>query len=532
MNRPLELAHYLSTNDVLPPSGLPTLNSYLSQLTTTLEGLESDICNLQAILDAKKEEQRHLQQEYTTCASIKSPIRRLPPEILGLVFGFSVGAVPFDKYIHVAHLRGVCSSWRQAAMTTPGLWTGLTIDLDKWTHSETQACSEEMLLTQFKEELSPWMAILSRTHHFHLTLTSRSLDNNVEINDPGFNRQRKLVKHLLSMTPRPGALTLKSPLALLIVIDANAPSVTKLEISDEATRTLEGLTISEAHYPSLKALKVDSPLAIDHPPFPHSSLQTLHLVKGAKRGFFLQQLLQSLPSLRELRLDFPDDLDVWNAPAVPETTYVHQSLETLIIRGEDHLFTLRNLSFPRLRLLEIFGFASTAFEDDLLRTHIHPDTFGRSSSEPLVVSLAGDFYQLLLHRLLACLPPASHLHLDFGAITNRHQYNSQGDEENAWALPISIKSDNIESIFCGNEAVDLWWLLDSSPARDQSSRVLPIYLPTGFNGWRDGYLRRDKLLESNFALEPLPNETLEAMLWSLAPPLSKYAAGWWKPYLV
>ncbi|KAH6912402.1 hypothetical protein BKA70DRAFT_1267371 [Coprinopsis sp. MPI-PUGE-AT-0042] len=530
MNRPLELAHYLSTNDVLPPSGLPTLNSYLSQLTTTIESLESDIRNLQAILDTKKEEQRHLQQEYITCASIKSPVRRLPPEILGLAFAFAVGMKPFNRYIHVAHLRGVCSSWRQAAMTTPGLWTGLTIDLDKWTHSGAQACSEEMLLDQFKEELSPWMAILSRTRPFHLTLTSRSPD--VGIDDPSFSHQRKLAEHLLSMTPQPGALTLESPLALLTAIDVNALSVTNVEISYDATRALEGCTILETRYPSLKALKIDGLLAIDRPPFPHSSLHTLHLGQGVKPEFFFQRFLQSLPSLRELRLDYPDDMDLWDPPAVPEVPYVHQSLETLIISGEDHLFTFRNISFPHLRLLRVFGLASTAFEDDLLQSHVHPDTFTRSSLEPLVVSLSGDFYQLLLHRLLACLPPNSHLHLDFGEITNRHEYDGERDDENACALPISIGSDNIESIFCGNGGVELWWLLDSSPARDQSSCVLPIYLPTGCNGWRDGYLRRDKLLDFNFELEPLPNETLEAMLWSLAPPLSKYATDWWKPYPV
>ncbi|KAH6883681.1 hypothetical protein BKA70DRAFT_1125829, partial [Coprinopsis sp. MPI-PUGE-AT-0042] len=122
MNRPTELSHYLSTNDVFPPSGLPTLDSYLSQLTTAIETLGSDINHLQAILDAKKEEERRLHLEYTACASIKNPIRRLPLEILGLIFGFAIGVVPFNRYICVAQLRGVCSSWRQAAMTTPGLW--------------------------------------------------------------------------------------------------------------------------------------------------------------------------------------------------------------------------------------------------------------------------------------------------------------------------------------------------------------------------------------------------------------------------
>ncbi|KAH6883700.1 hypothetical protein BKA70DRAFT_1341902 [Coprinopsis sp. MPI-PUGE-AT-0042] len=414
MIRPLELAHYFTTNDVFPPSGLPTLNSYLAQLTTSIESVESEILKLRAFLHAKKQEKCGLEQEYATCVGIKSPIRRLPVELLGLIFSFAVGAAPFNRYIHITHLRGVCSSWRHAATTTPGLWTSLTIDLDRWAPPYSQFLSDVTLLDQFKEELSPWIAILSRTRPIHLTLTSQSFDDDIEINDPGFNRQRKLAGHLLSMTPPPATLTLNSPLALLAAILADAPSVVEIEVSYEATRGLEGFTILEARFPCLKALKIHGSLAINTPPFPHSSLQALHLGRGIRPDFFLQELLCTLPCLRELKLGFPDHLDLWNPPDVPETTYVHRCLEILIIEGENQLFTLTGISFPRLRLLDISGCAHAAIPDEIVASHFHPDTFARSPSEPLLVSLSGDFPQALLIRLLASLPPGSHLYLNVG----------------------------------------------------------------------------------------------------------------------
>ncbi|KAH6883680.1 hypothetical protein BKA70DRAFT_1471226 [Coprinopsis sp. MPI-PUGE-AT-0042] len=119
MNRPPELARYLSTNDAFPPTGLPTLERYLARLKEQMGNLDSDISSLRAMLTAKEAEKSQLQQEYTACKTIQSPIRQFPPEILGLIFAFTVGTAPFNRYIDVAHLRGVCASWRRTALATP-----------------------------------------------------------------------------------------------------------------------------------------------------------------------------------------------------------------------------------------------------------------------------------------------------------------------------------------------------------------------------------------------------------------------------
>ncbi|KAH6883660.1 hypothetical protein BKA70DRAFT_1341835 [Coprinopsis sp. MPI-PUGE-AT-0042] len=535
MNRPPVLARYLSTNDILPPGGLPTLDVYLAQLNRDLEKLERDINQLQSLLDAKREEHGRLEREYRTCVSIKSPIRGFPHEILGLIFGFAVGTPPFNRYIDVVHLRGVCLSWRQVAMTTPGLWTSLTIDVDRWCPSDAQELSDDGLLRHFQQELLPWLALLSRTRPFHLTLTSRSFEDHERTSNNDLSCLRKLAWYMLSIEPGPSVLTLGSPLSLLSTIHfpEPCPTVTKVEIAEEASTTLDGFTISESQFPNLKALEINGFLPFRAPPFPHSSLETLNIGNATERGVHFQQLLQSLPSLRKLRVDRRDsDIDLSNHSIFPIATYSHPSIEVLVIDSEDMLFAFRHVSLPRLRLLVISGQGLT-FDDNLLESDVLSNVFSRLTSEPLLVSLRGDFYQPLLSHLLDSLPPETHLHFDVSSILLINDpFNLYREGHYSWKLPIAIESDIIEEIFCDRGTVDLWWLLFTSPARNQSSRPLTIYLPTGYGGWEEGYDRRDELIECDFEVEPLPNKAIGMMVRKLAPTLSQYAAGWWEPEIL
>ncbi|KAH6912395.1 hypothetical protein BKA70DRAFT_831018 [Coprinopsis sp. MPI-PUGE-AT-0042] len=138
INRPARLDPYLSINDILPHSGLPTLHGHLSQLNDNIKALEDEITKLQAILDAKKEELGWLHHERTVCNNIKHPIRSVPPEVLGQIFAFALDSPSPNRFVDVARLRAVCSPWRQVALTTPGLLTSLTIDIRKWCKARVQ----------------------------------------------------------------------------------------------------------------------------------------------------------------------------------------------------------------------------------------------------------------------------------------------------------------------------------------------------------------------------------------------------------
>jgi F-box-like len=541
MIRPPGLDPFLSTNDILPSSTLATLDVYLSQISDSLKNVESDIIQLQTLLDTKQDEYQRLQLEHRACAGAKSSIRRFPGEILGLIFGFAVGSPPFNRYIDVAHLRGVCSSWRQAALSTPGLWTGLTIDIDKWCHSEAYGVGlrEEHLFQLYAQDISPWLRILSRRRPFHLTLTSHD--------QTPFKDLLPLVtltRYLMTMEPKPSFLTLKSPSALSAATNLNTPipapsagdttspntpsswlSVQQMLITEDATLYTRNLHISEAQFPNLLALKINHAIPFH---LQHSSLQTLFLdSEEGMESVPLQPLLQSLPRLQELKLGYlrVDDHDIAISPA---PVLAHESLETLIVNSEELLFTFCNISFPHLRYLSISGYGSTAFHDEVVQSHIRPATYSRSTFNPILVRISGSLYQPLLQRLIQCLPCNTHLDLNVQEIMNRDDDDEEAEEDEEYSptLPVSIESDNIEAIFCGEYTASLWWLETTSNARRMSSRPLTIYLPTGCEGWMQGASHRDELLARGFSLEVLSDEALDEMIDALAPAPSRFL-GWW-----
>ncbi|KAH6912376.1 hypothetical protein BKA70DRAFT_1267345 [Coprinopsis sp. MPI-PUGE-AT-0042] len=509
MDRPPSLEHYLSTNDFLSPDDSLALNGYLGQLTARIRYLDSNIAKLQIVDNAKNSERDRLQGEYDLCVKTKSPIRKIPPEILGIIFAFAVNTSSFNQFTDVANLRGVCSSWRQAALSTPGILDDLRIYLDKWCPTEIQ--DERMLHRQFEEELMPWLAIVSRTPAYHLTL---ALSKPREpFNDAAKNQQAQLARYLLSAIPQPGAITVRSPLGMFGVMLLTSSGLTcsarKLTVQGGWEVELQALGPS---FSSLEALEVGIPLSLNPiPPFCHPSLTTLQLNDLSGQGIYLRRLIQELPCLRELKLSSRDYMKTEDVDTT-STAFTHHCLETLFIDGEDFLLFLHPISFPSLRFIELYGHYLTEYDHEMLGSSTGTRIFSTSSADSLLVSIRGDFHRPFLIRLIQSLPPHSNLLVDIDE-----------DDEDGLRAVVPIASDNIEAIFCGRDAVDLSWVSIAEPARKQSSRSLKIYLPTGFGGWEKGYSRQEELRSRGFELEPVSNEAAGLMLRSLAPVFSSIA---------
>ncbi|KAH6912363.1 hypothetical protein BKA70DRAFT_1267311 [Coprinopsis sp. MPI-PUGE-AT-0042] len=480
-DRPHVIEHYLSTNDALSPSDSLARDGYLTQLNECVENLESDIVKLQIGDDAKNAEKERLLGKYELCINTRSPIRKIPPEILGVIFAFAVNTSPFNRFINVANLRGVCSSWRQAALSTPGLWDALTIYLDKWCPTEIHGHDGQMLLSRFEEELRPWLAIVNRT------------------------------------------VTLRSPLGMFGVNALASSGLTfsarKLTVAGSWKAKLRALG---SVLPNLEALEVGNPLSLKSvPPFRHPSLTTLQLSHLVGQGIYLRQLIQELPSLRELRLSSKDYMSTEDVDTT-SMVYTHHSLEILFLDGEDFLPCLRHLSFPSLRFLEVYGHSFAGSDTDMLRSGTLTRIFSNSSAtKSTFISIRGEFDQPFLTQLAQSLPPHCNLLVDIDE-----------DDENGLGAVVPIVSDNIEVIFCGRGAVDLLWLSSAEPARKHLSRPLKVYIPTGFGRWERGYSRQDELRSRGFELEPVSNEASGLMLRSLAPSFSKDSVGWWECELV
>ncbi|THU82814.1 hypothetical protein K435DRAFT_441382 [Dendrothele bispora CBS 962.96] len=96
-----------------------------------------------------KHKRAHLEGSVTLYRSLLSPIRRLPREILTLVFFFLCGESDewldsFRQKLLAFKLSWVCASWRELALTTPTIWGNVVFDLDKnFFKQQTDSAEEE-----------------------------------------------------------------------------------------------------------------------------------------------------------------------------------------------------------------------------------------------------------------------------------------------------------------------------------------------------------------------------------------------------
>ncbi|KAJ7154115.1 hypothetical protein C8R46DRAFT_1227724 [Mycena filopes] len=131
---PLALAHLLQSNE--PPSNAES--NLIAGYTDELESQLRLVVGGMAFLEMRR---RELVQSAGAVQAIRSPIRRLPPEILSEIFGFAVSAAfHFGDIAEVSPpigraapwlLTRICSHWSTVAVTNPALWSRVFLDLDR-----------------------------------------------------------------------------------------------------------------------------------------------------------------------------------------------------------------------------------------------------------------------------------------------------------------------------------------------------------------------------------------------------------------
>ncbi|KAK7044509.1 hypothetical protein R3P38DRAFT_2879189 [Favolaschia claudopus] len=119
---------YLSQSNAVP-EGIERIlvRSYIDELESQLHSVQEGL----VLLQLRQEKLRETIQSYKAPLS---PVRRLPPEILGLIFsfvtpkpnssrGFSMCSAPWL-------FTRVCRFWSAVALSTPALWSRLDLHLD------------------------------------------------------------------------------------------------------------------------------------------------------------------------------------------------------------------------------------------------------------------------------------------------------------------------------------------------------------------------------------------------------------------
>ncbi|KAH6902072.1 hypothetical protein BKA70DRAFT_1307163, partial [Coprinopsis sp. MPI-PUGE-AT-0042] len=343
-------------------------------------------------------------------------MRSIPPELLGLVFGSLFGDAPFgaSEYRQFACISSVCSTWREAAHTTPNLCKGLSIDPSEWRgHSSMEEVrgqeQEQEQLVSLQASWKPWLTIVSRSSTYHLELST--------FYDASCNEA--FVRYLLTSSPTPDTLTFDSRRALRFALKCQRKHqrVHRLTLTKLVHATQVSLLPLPTKFPNLRTLTADYPVdTTHHPPLRFDHLRTLHMKDLCANPLSFNAFLGDFPSLRELKISslryIPGAIDTTEnlIPPLP-----HTSLETLIIHGDDMLHYIAATTFPALRFFCIRSWgmqdAATTFKNAL------PSLFRDSRLQPLTVSLQGRPYATFLSLITQSAPNYTRLHLDIDCIS-------------------------------------------------------------------------------------------------------------------
>ncbi|KAJ7314375.1 hypothetical protein DFH08DRAFT_755855, partial [Mycena albidolilacea] len=113
-----------ANNDPPAEHNLLSIRESVSRGSARRAFLDTKISSLQAKLDKLLEERDSLDTEIRKHEGALSPLRRIPPEVLSLIFDF---ASPFTECFVIIEdgpwpLSAVCSRWRSIALCQPSLW--------------------------------------------------------------------------------------------------------------------------------------------------------------------------------------------------------------------------------------------------------------------------------------------------------------------------------------------------------------------------------------------------------------------------
>ncbi|KAJ7587183.1 hypothetical protein C8J56DRAFT_92691 [Mycena floridula] len=124
-----------------PQNDTEAIQSFISEATEgEVTRCSDEILRLRGVIELVKKHQSKLSHEISIHQSFISPIHRLPPELLALIFSFFciVDFQDWTPYQSKEHLVGsvfrepfivatVCSQWRSIAVSTPSLWSTIML---------------------------------------------------------------------------------------------------------------------------------------------------------------------------------------------------------------------------------------------------------------------------------------------------------------------------------------------------------------------------------------------------------------------
>ncbi|KAJ7576362.1 hypothetical protein C8J56DRAFT_1062073 [Mycena floridula] len=147
--RSFNLLPRLRTNEILPSS----IDNQLSQLLAAAESesalYDGELVRLHSRIIAIENAKREFEKEVIRCKSSRSPIRKLPLELITAVLkecatGATVGQSLTVSSAPALRLARVCTHWRHIALSTGALWSTIAIDVSASGENQLRAIRELM----------------------------------------------------------------------------------------------------------------------------------------------------------------------------------------------------------------------------------------------------------------------------------------------------------------------------------------------------------------------------------------------------
>ncbi|KDQ62007.1 hypothetical protein JAAARDRAFT_123034, partial [Jaapia argillacea MUCL 33604] len=115
------------------------LHAELYKAWEEFDEAEVELRKLRRRISALEEKRDFTQSRCTNIISLLAPIRRLPPEIISKIFAHTLGPGLVDPLKHPLPvlLTHVCSYWRHIALSTPTLWSSLSVE-PRYDHNSAQ----------------------------------------------------------------------------------------------------------------------------------------------------------------------------------------------------------------------------------------------------------------------------------------------------------------------------------------------------------------------------------------------------------
>lgn len=149
-------SQYDNANFVPAPGDIAYIGEVLHQrddqlidISYQLSIVQSALWKLEALQTHLEESASHVRRSTISLKALTSPIRRIPPEVLGEIFYHCLPTAPI--YVTPRDVESpmvltqVCRHWRAVAMATPRLWTSITLHVGRATSEVYRSMCEAWL---------------------------------------------------------------------------------------------------------------------------------------------------------------------------------------------------------------------------------------------------------------------------------------------------------------------------------------------------------------------------------------------------